>query len=57
MSGRRLILLMSVSMGGFAGRPDRTIDWLTPAPAVTTATNAITAKPRHPYTTIGTRQL
>jgi hypothetical protein len=31
MSGRRLILLMSVSMGGFAGRPDRTIDWLTPS--------------------------
>ena len=29
MSGRRLILLMSVSMDGFAG-PDRTIDW--PAP-------------------------
>ena len=25
MSGRRLILLMSVSMGGFAGRPDGTI--------------------------------
>jgi hypothetical protein len=22
---------MSVSMGGFAGRPDRTIDWLTPS--------------------------
>ena len=31
MSGRRLILLMSVSMDGFAGRPDRTIDW--PAPS------------------------
>jgi hypothetical protein len=27
VSGRRLILLMSVSMDGFAGRPDRTIDW------------------------------
>jgi hypothetical protein len=26
MSGRRLILLMSVLMDGFA-RPDRTIDW------------------------------
>ena len=33
MSGRRLILLMSVSMDDFAGRPDGTIDWLTPAPA------------------------
>jgi hypothetical protein len=31
MSGRRLILLMPVSMDGFAGRPDRTIDW--PAPS------------------------
>ncbi len=31
MSGRRLILLMSVSMDGFAGRPDQTIDW--PAPS------------------------
>jgi hypothetical protein len=30
MSARRLILLMSVSMGAFAGRPDGTIDWLTP---------------------------
>jgi hypothetical protein len=29
---------------GFAGRPDRTIDWLTPAPAVTTATNAIASR-------------
>jgi hypothetical protein len=29
MSGRRLILPMSVSMDGFAGRPDRTIVWLT----------------------------
>ena len=29
MSGRRLILLMSVWMDGFAGRPDGTIDWLT----------------------------
>jgi len=27
MSGRRLILLMSVSMDGFARRPDRTINW------------------------------
>jgi hypothetical protein len=31
MSGRRLILLMSVSKDGFAGRPDRTIVWLTPS--------------------------
>jgi hypothetical protein len=31
MSGRRLILLMSVSMDGFARRPDLTIDW--PAPS------------------------
>jgi hypothetical protein len=31
MSGRRLILLMSVSMDGFAGRPGVTIDWLTPS--------------------------
>ena len=30
MSGRSLILPMSVSMDGFAGRPDGTIDWLTP---------------------------
>jgi hypothetical protein len=44
MSGRRLILLMSVSMGGFAGRPDEMIDWLTPAPAVTTATSAIASR-------------
>jgi hypothetical protein len=29
MSRRGLILLMSVSMDGFAGRPDGTIDWLT----------------------------
>ena len=28
MSDRRLTLLMSVSMDGFAGRPDGTIDWL-----------------------------
>jgi hypothetical protein len=28
---RRLILLMSVSIDGFAGRRDRTIDW--PAPS------------------------
>jgi hypothetical protein len=27
MSGGRLILLMSVSMNGFAGCPDRTIGW------------------------------
>jgi hypothetical protein len=27
MSGRRLILLMSVLMDGVARRPDRTIDW------------------------------
>jgi len=31
MRSRRLILLMSVSMDGFAGRPDGTIDW--PAPS------------------------
>ncbi len=31
MRSRRLILLMSVSMDGFAGRPARTIDWLTPS--------------------------
>ena len=31
MSRRRLILLMSVSMDGFAGRPGVTIDWLTPS--------------------------
>jgi hypothetical protein len=31
MSGRSLILPMSVSMDGFAGRPDGTIDWLTPS--------------------------
>jgi hypothetical protein len=31
MSCRRLILLISVSMDGFAGCPDRTIDW--PAPS------------------------
>lgn len=30
MSRRRLILLMSVSMDGFACRPGVTIDWLTP---------------------------
>jgi hypothetical protein len=28
MSGGRLIVLMSVSTDGFAGRPDGTIDWL-----------------------------
>jgi hypothetical protein len=33
MRSRRLILLTSVSMDGFAGHPDATIDWLTPAPA------------------------
>jgi len=27
MSGRRLILLMPVSVDGFARRPDRTIGW------------------------------
>jgi hypothetical protein len=27
MRSRRLILLTSVSMGSFAGRPDGTIDW------------------------------
>ena len=31
MSGRRLILPMSVSVDDFAGRPDGTIDWLTPS--------------------------
>ena len=31
MRSRRLIVLMSVSMDGFAGRPDATIDWLTPS--------------------------
>jgi len=31
MRSRRLILLASVSMDGFAGRPDGTIDWLTPS--------------------------
>ena len=31
MSGVGLIVLMSVSMDGFAGRPDGTIDWLTPS--------------------------
>ena len=31
MSGRRLIVLTSVSMDGFAGRPDGTIVWLTPS--------------------------
>jgi hypothetical protein len=35
---------MSVSMDGFAGRPDRTIDRLTPAPAATTAGNAIASR-------------
>jgi dihydrofolate reductase len=30
---RRLILLMSVSMDGFVGHSDGTIDWLTPAGA------------------------
>jgi hypothetical protein len=44
MSRRRLILPMSVSMDGFAGRPGVTIDWLTPAPAATTATNAIASR-------------
>jgi len=39
MSGRRLILLMSVSMDGFAGRPDRTIDW----PALTGAYRTVVA--------------
>jgi dihydrofolate reductase len=29
-SGRRLILHMSVSLDGFAARPDRKLDWLTP---------------------------
>ena len=29
MRSRRPILLTSVSMEGFAGRPDTTIDWLT----------------------------
>ena len=31
MSGRSLILPMSVSLDGFAGRPGVTIDWLTPS--------------------------
>ena len=31
MRSRRLILLTSVSMDGFAGRPDSTIDWLPPS--------------------------
>jgi hypothetical protein len=31
MRSRRLILLTLVSMDGFAGRPDGTIDWLTPS--------------------------
>jgi hypothetical protein len=31
MRSRRLILLTSVSMDGFTGRPARTIDW--PAPS------------------------
>jgi hypothetical protein len=31
MSGRRLILLMSVSMDGLRRPPRRTIDWLTPS--------------------------
>jgi hypothetical protein len=44
MNARRLILLISVSMGAFACRPDGTIDWLTRAPAVTTATNAIASR-------------
>jgi dihydrofolate reductase len=43
-SRRRLILLMPVSMDGFAGRPGVTIDWLTPTPAATTATNAIASR-------------
>ncbi len=29
MTGSRLMLLMSVSMGGLAGRPGGTIEWLT----------------------------
>jgi hypothetical protein len=33
MSRCRLILLMSVSVDGFARRPGRTIDWPAPAPA------------------------
>ena len=44
MSGRRLIVLMSVSMDGFAGRPDRTIVWLTASAAATTPTNAIASR-------------
>jgi dihydrofolate reductase len=44
MSGRRLILLISVSMNRFASRTNGTIDWLTPAPAVTTATSAIASR-------------
>jgi hypothetical protein len=31
MSGRMLILPMSVSMDGFARCPDRTIDWPPPS--------------------------
>jgi hypothetical protein len=31
MSGRRLILLMSVSTDDFADRPYGTIDWLIPS--------------------------
>jgi dihydrofolate reductase len=50
MSGRRLILLIPVSMDGFAGRPDRTIDWpAPPAPAdeqVTALRNVVKAPPQ-----------
>jgi hypothetical protein len=35
---------MSVSMDGFAGRPDRTIDWLTASTAATTPTSAIASR-------------
>jgi hypothetical protein len=46
MSGRRLILPMSVSMDGFAGRP-RTIVWLT------TSTGRDHADQRHRLTLEG----
>ena len=38
------VLYMSVSMDGFADRPDRTIVWLTASAAATTPTNAIASR-------------
>ena len=44
MSGRSLILPMSVSMGGFAGRLDRTTVWLTASTGRDHADHAIVSR-------------